>query len=99
MARKCSINIKKGVLSGNNISHSHHKTRRRFLPNIQNYSLLSDTLGIFIKFKTTPSTVRSIEHNDGIDNYLLTTPNSKLAPQAKTIKKRILKAQAKKTKA
>ena len=98
MARKCSINIKKGVLSGNNVSHSHHKTRRRFLPNIQNFSLLSDTLGTFVKLKSTPSTIRSIEHNNGIDNYLLTTPNSKLASEAKTIKKRIIKAQAKKKK-
>lgn len=96
MSRKCSINASKGVLSGNKVSHSHHKTRRKFLPNMQNFSLLSDTLGTFIKFKATPSSIRAIEHNDGIDNYLLTTSNSKLAARAKIIKKRIIKAQNKK---
>ncbi|MHC0448660.1 MAG: 50S ribosomal protein L28 [Candidatus Lariskella arthropodorum] len=96
MAKIDSINPKKGVLSGNNVSHSNRKTRRRFLPNMQNFSLISEALGGFVTLRMTTNSVRSVEHNHGIDAYLLSKPNSKLAPEARVLKKRIIKAIAKK---
>ena len=98
MTKKCQIDASKSVLVGNNVSHSNRKTKRRFLPNMQNYSLMSEILGDFVKFRATPSSVRTIEHNNGLDNYLLSTPNSKLASEAIKIKRRIKKALLKREK-
>jgi large subunit ribosomal protein L28 len=98
MSRKCQIDVKKGVAVGNNVSHSNRKTRRRFLPNMQNYSLMSEILGGFVKFRATPGSVRTIEHNSGLDDFLLSTPNSKLASEAIKIKRRIKKVLERKEK-
>ncbi len=92
MSRRCDLNLEKAVMSGNNVSHSNRKTRRRFLPNIQAFSLLSDALGMFIRFDATPNTIRSIEHNNGIDNYLLKASSSKLSKKARSMKKKIEEA-------
>ena len=94
MSRVCSI-CGKGQLSGNNVSHS-KRTRRRFLPNLQVVSLLSETLGKIFKLKVTSATLRSIEHNGGLDSYLESTSNSKLTEEAKKIKKSIAKNKASK---
>ncbi|WHQ47027.1 MAG: 50S ribosomal protein L28 [Candidatus Midichloria sp.] len=96
MSRICNINGSKAVMSGNNVSHSNHKTRRRFLPNIQNFALWSDTLNRVVRLDMTASGARTIEHNNGIDNYLLSTSNSKLTKAALLIKKQIKSAIAKK---
>ena len=90
MAKKCDISGT-GVQSGNNVSHANNKTRRRFLPNLQIVSLLSDTLGKMFKLKVCSKTLRSIEHNGGLDSYLESTSNSKLTDEAKKIKKAIAK--------
>ena len=92
MARRCAISGK-GVLSGNNVSHAHNKTRRRFLPNLQDVSLLSDALGS-VRMRVSASALRSIEHNGGLDAYLLSTADSKLADEAIKLKRRIKKAAA-----
>lgn len=89
MSRKCDLNIEKAVMTGNNVSHSNRKTRRRFLPNIQTFSLLSEALGMPIRFNATPNTIRTVEHNNGIDNYLLNTNSKKLSKKARTLKKKI----------
>ena len=94
MSRRCMI-TGKGVQTGNNVSHAHNKTRRRYLPNLQNTSLLSDVLGEMVRLRVTPSAVRTIEHKGGLDAYLLGTPNRKLTPEAKRLKKRIERAAAK----
>lgn len=93
MSRRCDI-TGKGVMSGNNVSHAHNKTRRRFLPNLQDVSLLSETLGRSVKLKVTASTLRTIEHNGGLDAYLLGTANSKLSDEAQRLKRQIKKAAA-----
>lgn len=90
MAKKCDISGT-GVMSGNNVSHANNKTRRRFLPNLQIVSLLSDSLGRIFKLKICSKTLRSIEHNGGLDSYLETTSNTKLTEEAKKIKKTIAK--------
>jgi large subunit ribosomal protein L28 len=95
MSRRCEI-TGKGVLSGNNVSHANNKTRRRFLPNLQETTLLSDILGADVKLRLSTRGIRTVEHNGGIDAFLLTTNNSKLPEEAKVLKRRILKAQAKK---
>lgn len=92
MARTCSIDAKKGVIVGNKVSHSNRKTRRRFLPNLQIVSFFSEILKKSIRLRLTSSSVRTIEHNDGIDNFLLTTPSSKLADEAKKLKRKVTKA-------
>lgn len=91
MSRRCSI-TGKGVLAGNNVSHAHNKTRRRFLPNIQKTSLLSDALGQPISLKLSTGAIRTIEKNGGLDSYLLSTPNAKLTDEAQRLKRRIKKA-------
>ena len=93
MARRCSV-TGTGVLTGNNVSHANNRTRRRFLPNLQQTSLMSDALGRTVKLRLTARTIRSIEHNGGLDAYLLGTPDSKLAEEAVRIKRRIKKATA-----
>lgn len=93
MARKCEISGT-GAMSGNNVSHANNRTRRRFLPNLQIVSLLSDVLGRVFKLKVCSKTLRSIEHNGGLDSYLESTSNAKLSDEAKKIKKAIAKKKA-----
>ncbi len=92
MSKKCDISGT-GVMSGNNVSHANNRTRRRFLPNLQVVSLLSESLGKIFKLKICSKTLRSIEHNGGLDSYLVSTSNTKLTEEAKKIKKQIAKAQ------
>ena len=95
MSRRCQL-TGKGVLSGNNVSHANNKTRRRFLPNIQETSFFSDVLGTSVRIKLTANGIRTIEHNGGLDAFLLGTPNRKLPDVALTLKARITRAKAKK---
>ncbi len=96
MAKRCII-TGKGVLTGNNVSHANNKARRRFLPNLQAVSLLSETLGTTVTLRVSTRGLRSIEHNGGLDAYLTSTPNSKLSCEAKRLKKSILSAGSKKS--
>ena len=77
MSRRCSI-TGKGVLVGNNVSHAHNKTRRRFLPNVQHTSMHSEALGQSVRLKLSTRAIRTIEKNGGLDAYLQSTPNNKL---------------------
>ena len=94
MARRCDV-TGKGVLTGNNVSHAHNKTRRRQLPNVQKMTLFSAVLGK-VPLKITADALRSIEHKGGLDAYMLGTSNLKLAPEGLKLKNRIKKAQARK---
>ena len=80
--------------TGNNVSHANNKSRRRFLPNLQRASILSDALGAPVRLRLSVRAIRSIEHNGGLDAYLLSTPNAKLPADARRIKRRIKKAAA-----
>ena len=66
MARRCSISGK-GVMTGNNVSHANNKNKRRFIPNLQRTSLMSEALGQAIRIRLTTSAIRTIEHNGGLD--------------------------------
>jgi large subunit ribosomal protein L28 len=94
MSRRCDVIAGKGVMTGNNVSHSNRKTRRRFLPNLQIVSFISEALGQKIKLRLAPSSIRTIEHNNGIDNFLLSTSSTKLTCEAKKLKKRVKEAVA-----
>lgn len=94
MSRRCDI-TGKGVMTGNNVSHAQNKTRRRFLPNLQAVSLLSEALDASIKLRLATSTLRSIEKRGGLDAYLLSAKDTELTDEAVKIKRRIKKAQAK----
>jgi large subunit ribosomal protein L28 len=85
----------KGVLSGNNVSHANNKTRRRYLPNLQETSLLSDALGTQVRMRVSTRALRTIEHNGGLDAFLLGTPNRDLPEEAQALKRRITRASAK----
>ena len=95
MARRCGV-TGKGVLTGNNVSHANNKTRRRYLPNLQETSLLSDVLGTPVRLRLTSNGIRTVEHNGGLDAFLLGTPNRRLPVEAQVLKRRIQRASAKK---
>ncbi len=95
MSRRCEM-TGKGVLTGNNVSHANNKTRRRYLPNLQETAVLSDVLGTSVRIRVTTHGLRTIEHNGGLDAFLLTTPNRRLPEEAQSLKRRIQRAQAKK---
>ena len=90
MAKICELSGKK-VMAGNNVSHANNRTRRRFLPNLCNVSLVSEKLNQTIRFKISANTLRSVEHNGGLDNFLLKAKEKSLSPKAKRLKKKLLK--------
>ena len=94
MARRCDF-TGKGVQAGNNVSHAHNKTRRRFLPNMQVVSFLSDVLGEQIQVRVSAAAIRTIEKRGGLDAYLLSTSASKLGKKARVLKRRVFKAREK----
>lgn len=92
MSRRCEL-TGKGVLAGNNVSHAHNKTRRRFLPNLCNVSLLSETLGKRVRLKVSANALRTVEHRGGLDAFLAKAKNAELSLRARRIKRQIEKAQ------
>ncbi len=94
MSRRCSI-TGTGSQYGNKVSHSNHKTRTRFMPNLQHVSLVSDILGTSVPLRVTAHTLRSIEHNGGLDSYLLNHRVAVLTPQAAKLKRQIKRKIAK----
>jgi len=94
MARKCPV-TGKGVQVGHNVSHSNIKTKRRFLPNLQTVSLLSDALGS-IRIRLSAAAIRTIEFKGGIDAFLKAAPDKKLSPEIRRLKRRILTSAARK---
>ncbi|MGB1547095.1 MAG: 50S ribosomal protein L28 [Alphaproteobacteria bacterium] len=93
MARRCSLTGKKPI-TGNNVSKAKNRTRRRFLPNVQMTSVMSQVLGRPVRLKLTTTAIRTIEHNGGLDAYLLKTADTDLPPEARRLKREIKKAQA-----
>ena len=94
MARRCIL-TGKGVQVGNNVSHANNKTKRRFLPNLQTISVLSDALGP-VRMRLSAAAIRAIEHKGGIDALLRDTANRKLSPEVRRLKRRVAAAAARK---
>tara|TARA_Y100001935_G_scaffold146070_1_gene120697 strand:- start:205 stop:486 length:282 start_codon:yes stop_codon:yes gene_type:complete len=86
MVKKCDI-TKVKPMTGNNVSHAVNKTKRRFLPNLQNTSFFSEILGKKIKLKVTSKGIKTVEKNGGIDKFLLNSKNSKLNTETRKLKK------------
>ncbi len=93
MARRCEL-TGKTVQSGNNVSHANNRTRRRFLPNLQEISLTSDLLGT-VRMRLSTRAIRSIEHNGGLDAYVMSQSNAKHTPEGLALKRRLVRAAAK----
>ena len=86
MSRRCAI-TGKGVMTGNNVSHAHNKTRRRFLPNLQSTMLYSETLSRGVRVSLTARAIRTIEHKGGVDAFLRDTASSKLPRELRRLKR------------
>lgn len=93
MARRCEL-TGKGVMTGNNVSHANNKSRRRFLPNLNNVSLVSDALGRTVRLRITAAALRSVEHRGGLDAFLIKARDTELSANALKVKKEVLKLQA-----
>jgi large subunit ribosomal protein L28 len=93
MSRICEL-TGKGRQVGHNVSHANNKTKRLFLPNLQNVTLLSDKLDPSFKFRVSTHALRSVEHNGGLDTWLLKTADTKLSPRALKVKRDLVKATA-----
>jgi large subunit ribosomal protein L28 len=93
MSRSCEL-TGKAVQSGNNVSHANNKTKRRFLPNLNDVSLVSETLGRPIKLRISASALRTVDHRGGLDKFLAKAKDSELSAKALKVKKEIAKAQA-----
>lgn len=90
MSRICELTGKSRQV-GHNVSHANNKTKRTFLPNLQNVTLLSETLGQGVKLRVSTSGLRSVEHVGGLDNWLAKTANEKLSLRARRLKRDIAK--------
>ena len=90
MSKVCQITGKK-AMTGNNVSHANNRTKRKFLPNLQNVKFFSKTLDKFINLKVSVRALKSVEKNGGLDDYLTKKSNRVLAPEAIAVKKLILK--------
>ena len=88
MSRRCEL-TGKGVMTGNNVSHAKNKTRRRFLPNLQNSSMISDALGKSVSFRVSTNAIRTVEKTGGIDAFLLSTKDENLSSNAVHVKRAI----------
>lgn len=93
MSRRCELSGK-SVLTGNRVSHSNIKTRRRYLPNLNPVTLESEALGRSFRFRVATSTLRTVDHRGGLDAHLAKTRDEDLSPRALAVKKDIVKAQA-----
>jgi len=93
MSRRCEL-TGKGPMVGNNVSHANNKTRRRFLPNLNDVSLMSETLGRTFKFRVSSSALRTVDARGGLDTFLAKAKDADLSPGALKVKKEIAKAQA-----
>ncbi|HEY0269589.1 MAG TPA: 50S ribosomal protein L28 [Sphingomonas sp.] len=93
MARICEL-TGKGRMVGNNVSHANNKTKRTFLPNLQNVTLISDTLGTGVKLRVSTHGLRSVEHVGGLDNWLAKTSEADLSLRVRRLKREIAKKQA-----
>ena len=93
MSRRCEL-TGKGPMSGNNVSHANNKTKRRFLPNLNDVTLQSEVLGRGIKFRISAAALRTVDHRGGLDAFLAKAKDVELSENALKIKKDIAKAQA-----
>ncbi len=93
MSRRCDL-TGKGVQSGNLVSHSNRKTKRRFLPNLCNVTLESETLKRSVRLRISANALKSVDHRGGLDAFLVKARDEELSPVALDLKRQIAKAVA-----
>lgn len=93
MARRCEL-TGKGVMTGNNVSHALNRTRRRFLPNLCDVTLISEALDRQVKLRVSAAALRTVEHRGGLDAFLLKAKDDELSVRALGIKKEVRAALA-----
>ncbi|MFM2388718.1 MAG: hypothetical protein RLZZ437_273 [Pseudomonadota bacterium] len=93
MSRVCEL-TGKGPMSGNTVSHANNKTRRRFLPNLNEVTLISDVLGQAFQLRISAAALRTVDHRGGLDAFLAKAKDEDLSVDAQRIKKEIAKASA-----
>lgn len=93
MSRACEL-TGKSVQYGNNVSHANNRTRRRFLPNLCNVTLISDTLAQSYRLRVSAHALRSVEHRGGLDAFLIKAADVELSQRARLLKRQIIKKQA-----
>ncbi len=93
MARVCELTGKR-VMTGNNVSHAHNKTKRRFLPNLKAATLMSDSLGRSFRLRVSAAALRSVDHRGGLDDFLVKSDAATLSPRALRIRKDVIRQRA-----
>jgi len=93
MSRVCEL-TGKGPMSGNTVSHANNKSRRRFLPNLNEITLISDTLGKSYQLRISAAALRTVDHRGGLDAFLAKAKDDELSVNALKIKRELVKAQA-----
>ena len=93
MARRCAL-TGNGVQTGNNVSHANNRTRRRYLPNLQQQRFYSETLGESVRLRVSTHALRTVEKRGGLDGYLLKARNTELSSELRRLKQRLLAARA-----
>jgi len=93
MSRRCELTGKTRLI-GNRVSHSNRKTKRRFLPNLLNVTLMSDSLGRSVRLRISANALKTVDHRGGLDAFLLAAKGSELSPRALEIKRQVTKKRA-----
>jgi large subunit ribosomal protein L28 len=93
MSRACEL-TGKAVLTGNNVSHANNKTRRRFLPNLVQVTLISEAMNQSVRLRVSANALRTVEHRGGLDAFLAKADKTELSPKARLLKKQIAKKTA-----
>jgi large subunit ribosomal protein L28 len=93
MSRRCELTAK-GPQVGHTVSHSNIKTKRRFLPNLCNVTLISDALGRSVKLRISTNALKTVDHRGGLDAFLLKAKEHQLSPKAVDLKRQIAKKKA-----
>ncbi|MBA4782780.1 MAG: 50S ribosomal protein L28 [Rhizobiales bacterium] len=88
MSRRCEL-TGKGVMSGNNVSHANNRTRRRFLPNLNNVTLMSEALEQSVSLRISANALRTVEHRGGLDAFLLKAKEDELSDRVKLVKRQL----------
>jgi large subunit ribosomal protein L28 len=96
MSWRCDLTGKKPLV-GHKVSHSNIKTKRRFLPNLRNVTLISDTLGRRIRLRVSTNALKTVDHRGGLDAFLLKAKDDELAPRVLELKRQIVKKREAKT--
>ena len=90
MSRRCELTAK-GVQVGHKVSHSNRKTKRRFLPNLCNVTMISEVLGRSVRLRVSTNAIKSVDHNGGLDAFLIKAHADDLSPKAVDLKRQIVK--------